>query len=65
MVYCISDIHGEIDRFEAMLALIEFSESDTLYVLGDVIDRGACGVDILLRIMGTPNMHICCLATTN
>ena len=39
MVYCISDIHGEYDRYLTMLDLIGFSEKDTLYVIGDCIDR--------------------------
>lgn len=56
MVYCISDIHGEIDKFHAMLELIQFSETDTLYVLGDVIDRYPGGVDILLEIMQSENI---------
>ena len=56
MVYCISDIHGEIDKFHAMLELIQFSETDTLYVLGDVIDRYPGGVDILLEIMQSKNI---------
>lgn len=45
MVYCMSDIHGEIDKFHAILDLIEFSEADILYVLGDVIDRYPGGVE--------------------
>lgn len=70
MVYCISDIHGEFDRYKAMLDLIQFSDKDTLYVLGDVIDRGPNGVDILLDIMNRKNIHMIlgnheamCLAT--
>lgn len=61
--YVLSDIHGEIDRYYAMLKLIQFSDSDTLYVLGDVIDRGGsnggkAGVDMLLDIIGRPNVHM-------
>ena len=56
MIYCVSDVHGERDKFEQMLELIQFSGEDQLYILGDVIDRGALGVEILLRIMETPNM---------
>ena len=51
VIYCMSDIHGELDKFELMLDLIHFSDEDHLYILGDVIDRGARGVDILRRIM--------------
>ena len=56
MIYCMSDIHGEIDRFHDMLKLIEFSEDDTLYVIGDVIDRKPNGVDILQEIIASPNI---------
>ena len=56
MIYCVSDIHGELDKFERLLDLIQFSDADHLYVIGDVIDRGAMGVDILDRIMAAPNM---------
>lgn len=56
MIYCISDIHGELDKFQQMLTLIQFSDADHLYILGDVIDRGSMGVDILTQIMATPNM---------
>ena len=56
MIYCMSDIHGEIDRFMEMLKLIEFSDEDTLYIIGDVIDRGSGGVDILCYMAEHPNM---------
>ena len=56
VIYCMSDIHGELDKFERMLDLIHFSDEDHLYILGDVIDRGALGVDILRRIMEESNM---------
>ena len=39
--YVMGDIHGEADRFRAMLKKIQFSEDDILILLGDVIDRGA------------------------
>lgn len=56
MIYCMSDIHGEMDRFMAMLDLIGFTEDDTLFILGDVIDRHPGGVEILKIIMNAPNM---------
>lgn len=58
MIYCISDIHGEIIRWKDMLELIHFSDEDTLYVLGDVIDRNPHGIEILLDIMSRPNVHM-------
>lgn len=56
MTYCLSDVHGELDRFHAMLELIGLREEDTLYIIGDVIDRKPGGVDLLRLIMGAPNM---------
>jgi serine/threonine protein phosphatase 1 len=40
MTYVIADIHGCYEQYKALLEKINFSASDTLYVLGDVIDRG-------------------------
>ena len=54
--YVMSDIHGEADRFHAMLEKIHFGAEDTLYILGDVIDRGPDGIPLLLEIMAAPNM---------
>lgn len=56
MIYCVSDIHGELDKLERMMELIRFSDADHLYIIGDVIDRGVMGVDILRLIMAAPNM---------
>jgi serine/threonine protein phosphatase 1 len=38
--YAISDIHGCLKTFQALLDKIQFSKSDTLYLLGDYVDRG-------------------------
>lgn len=56
MNYVISDIHGQYEKYRAILAEIEFKSTDTLYVLGDVIDRGPDGCKILLDMMGHPNI---------
>lgn len=54
--YVLSDIHGEADRFHGMLEKIRFSNEDTLYILGDVIDRGPDGISLLMEIMEMPNV---------
>lgn len=46
-IYCISDIHGYYDKFIEMLDLINFQETDHLYVLGDIIDRGPQSAEML------------------
>ena len=54
--YVTSDIHGEYDKFIKLLDKINFSDTDTLYILGDVVDRGPEPVKILLKIMEMPNV---------
>ena len=50
MIYCMADLHGERNFFLRMLEQIRFSDTDHLYILGDVIDRGTGGVDMLEQI---------------
>lgn len=54
--YVVSDLHGEAERFHQMLEKICFSDEDTLYILGDVVDRGPDGVSLLQEIMESDNM---------
>jgi len=56
MIYCMSDIHGDYDRYLKMLQTINFCDTDTLYVIGDVIDRGSQGVDVVADIMSRKNV---------
>lgn len=55
MTYVLSDIHGSLPRFESIMAQINLQAEDTLYVLGDVIDRYPDGIKMLRRIMKMPN----------
>ncbi len=56
--YIISDIHGQLECFESILRQIDLQPDDKLYVLGDVIDRGAHGIAILKKIMNMPNVEM-------
>ncbi len=38
--FAISDIHGCLHSFKALIQQISFTKKDTLYLLGDYIDRG-------------------------
>jgi serine/threonine protein phosphatase 1 len=51
-----SDIHGCFYEFLAMLDKINFSEKDTLYVLGDYVDRGLYPFELLFDVMNRPNV---------
>ncbi len=57
MMTCVmSDLHGCYGKYAKMLKKIGFGEGDTLYILGDVIDRGPDGIRILLDMMGRKNV---------
>lgn len=47
MIYVTSDLHGNLDGFLNLLDKIDFSKKDTLYVLGDVVDRGVKPLELL------------------
>ena len=47
MIYVMSDLHGQYEKYLKMLEMISFSDDDTLYVLGDIVDRGDHPIKIL------------------
>lgn len=53
--YVISDIHGEYRMFMRMLKKIQLNDTDKLYVLGDMIDRGPNPMKVILELMEMPN----------
>lgn len=56
MIYCMSDFHGQYELYLKMLEKINLNNNDTLFVLGDVIDRGSDGIRILQDIMHRSNI---------
>ena len=54
--YVMSDIHGMAELFKRMLEQIRFSDEDTLYILGDMIDRGPDPAGILDFAMSHGNV---------
>lgn len=58
MVYVMSDIHGDMKKFRSVMSQIKITAEDHLYVLGDVIDRGSDGIEILRELMARPNVTV-------
>lgn len=54
--YVMSDIHGMGSLLEEMLEKIRFSGQDTLYILGDMIDRGMEPAKVLDLVSSTENI---------
>ena len=55
-IYVCSNIHGQYELYKEMLNTINFNQDDQLFILGDMIDRGSDGIDILFDVMKHPNV---------
>ena len=53
--YVTSDIHGQYDMFMELIDKIDLKQTDTLYVLGDILDRGPHPIKVLKKLMEMPN----------
>lgn len=58
MIYVMSDIHGNMHHFRSVMDQIKLQPEDTLYVLGDIMDRYPDGVAILQELMAMPNAKL-------
>ena len=56
MIYAMSDLHGCYDKYIRMLEKIRFQPEDTLYILGDIVDRGPDGIKIWQDIIERKNV---------
>lgn len=56
--YVMSDLHGNYNSYIAMLDKINFQNSDMLFILGDILDRGPNPIKIILDLMKRPNVEI-------
>ena len=59
MFFVTSDLHGyPLEKFKSLLDTAGFSECDLCYILGDVIDRGPEGIELLRWIMTQNNIKL-------
>jgi len=56
MNYVMSDLHGRYDKYQEMLEKTGFKDTDRLFILGDICDRGPDGIKILLDMMERNNV---------
>lgn len=48
----ISDIHGELEKFEGLLAAVGYNpEKDQLILLGDYVDRGPNAKGVIEKLL--------------
>ena len=55
--YVTADIHGEHEKFQRLLEQIDLKDTDTLYILGDIFDRGPHPLLTMLQVLDMPNVH--------
>ena len=56
MIYCMGDVHGNYEGYCQLLQDIRFNDSDTLYTIGDIVDRGSGSMKVLLDMMVRPTV---------
>lgn len=59
MVYAVSDLHGCYDKYMKLLERLHLTSDDSLYILGDIVDRGSGGMKILLDLIDRKNVFSC------
>ena len=56
MIYVISDLNGDYDKYLRMKDEILLKKSDDLFLLGNIIGYGKGGIDILMDAMQAENI---------
>lgn len=57
MTFVLSNLHGNLEKFLAMLDKIRFSDADVLYVLGDSTDYGEKTAELLTDMSMRTNVY--------
>ncbi len=57
MTYVVSNIHGDYQKFSALLQDIAFKDSDLMYILGDVVDFGDGSMELIEDISVRLNVY--------
>lgn len=47
MVYVVSNLHGNYEKYKQLLQTISFKDTDLLYVLGDIVDYGDESMELI------------------
>lgn len=55
MIYFVSDLHGEYELFCSLLDKINFSDDDTMYICGDILEKGDGSLKLLNLISSKKN----------
>ena len=57
-IYVLSDVHGHKAALDEALGLASPGDSDAIYVLGDMVDRGPEPLGVIQLVRSLPNAHV-------
>ena len=57
MTYVVSDLHGQLEKFNTLLKEINFNDNDVMYVLGDTVDIGDSSMELLCDVSMRANVY--------
>ncbi len=57
MTYVVSNLHGNYQKYKALLSEISFKDSDILYVLGDIVDYGEEPMELIADMSMRYNVY--------
>ena len=57
MTYVMTNLHGELQKFQDMLSQIRFRDSDVLYILGDLVDFGEDSMELIADLSVRVNVY--------
>ena len=57
MTYVVSNLYGRLDKFEKLIKKIGLKESDTLYILGNIVDYGDDSIELVNDISVRYNVY--------
>ena len=56
MTYVASNLYGRLDKYEKLISKINLKESDTLYILGNVVDYGDQSIELVNELSAQYNV---------
>ncbi len=57
MTFVVSNLYGRLDKFEKLINKINLKESDTLYILGNIVDYGEQSIELVNDISTRYNVY--------
>ena len=57
MTFVVSNLYGRLDKFEKLIKKINFKDSDTLYILGNIVDFGDESIELVNDLSARYNVY--------